>query len=126
MRVAVWILGILVVGLQSSCSDPAPSAAVREAMAVQAKLEQQSQQSQQELLIFNQQMDELWRQCDAVFAGLRIGMRERDVQNQQPHGRCARVHSIQTARGTRDEWVWEDGSGRHVYFNNGVVSEIRK
>jgi hypothetical protein len=53
-------------------------------MAYQAKLEEQSRQSQQELAIVNQQMDELFRQCDAVFAGLRIGMRERDIQNQQP------------------------------------------
>lgn len=75
---------------------------------------------------YKTEIDELKNRCDEVFASLRIGMRASQVQNQQTHGRCATIHSTETARGIREQWIWGDNTGRYVYFDNGILTAIQR
>jgi hypothetical protein len=75
-----------------------------------------------------------WKQyCNRVFNGLHIGMSEGNmfVQNKfqrdppAGYGVCATLNSTRTAYGAHDQWVWGDGSGRYVYFDNGILIAIQ-
>jgi hypothetical protein len=82
-------------------------------------------QFQQEMQRAKANIDKQEAECNALFATLHIGMPESSVQNMQPHGICAIIHTTQTANGIEEQWVWGDDSGRYVYFHNGMLTGIQ-
>jgi hypothetical protein len=82
-------------------------------------------QFQQEMQQAKENIDRQEAECNALFASLYIGMSETRVQNHQPHGICAIIHTTQTSNGIEEQWVWGDDSGRYVYFHNGLLTAIQ-
>ena len=78
-------------------------------------------------------LKDIQRRCDALFAGLRIGMHESRVRNDQPSPpgsglgkstRCASINTIETASVLHEQWVW--GDDRYTYFDNGILTAIQR
>jgi len=93
---------------------------------VKAKDEPPSSTERDENKIDDGGASELARQCNLVFARLRIGISEFQVQNKHGNGICAEIHTTETYRHIHEQWVWGDGSNRYVYFDNGVLTAIQR
>jgi hypothetical protein len=66
---------------------------------------------------------ELKTYCVKKFTDLRIGMRLQDGGD--PMTQCAKISSYtKTLHNNHEVWSWNDGSGRSVYVDNGVLTTI--
>jgi hypothetical protein len=79
------------------------------------KLNQEEQAS-------NNQKTHLKNSCDKMFSDLRAGMRLRDSDPTMTQ--CAQISYTKTLHNNHEVWTWNDGGGRSVYVDNGIVTTI--
>ena len=114
------VLALALLGSVAACSSTEPAQPT-----YSPQLTSDTQEMTEKINRIGKEIGDLLEQCNAIFASLYIGMPETSVHNQQPHGRCAVIHTTQTSNGIHEQWVWGDGSGRYVYFDNGVLTAIQ-
>src|SRR5271170_2611488 len=114
------VLALALLGSVAACSSTEPAQPT-----YSPQLTSDTQEMTEKINRIGKEIGDLLEQCNAIFASLYIGMPETSVHNQQPHGRRAVIHTTQTSNGIHEQWVWGDGSGRYVYFDNGVLTAIQ-
>lgn len=62
--------------------------------------------------------------CDVMFSNLRIGTRLRDGDPMMTQCGAKISSYTKTLHKNHEVWSWNDGSGRSVYVDNGVITTI--